>query len=568
MSGSDRTPWKTATVLDQSFLDACSDNLMCALEMICEIELPGGGKVYASDRNKYVGDRFYEALLNFPSIEQTIGEWLENEFEFSTVTLQLSNVDGRFNDYMPSGTAFSSWIGKTVVVKLGLRDVASTYRTIFAGKITDIGGIGRTTKTIVIISRDQNDVLNTQFPQTTFEKTTYPYLENSVEGLCVPFVLGNWTTQVQSICPIQAFVVNGMDPFVSQAHTNNVKCVISVNEQRAFNGGKLFLRRSGDLIQVAVGDLRNVAPDLRSFEIKQQSIPWMPGGLQYEFELGDEFFCASIGKLDAANLYENNAVSQAKKIIEYYLPGAVTFHSSWTTYADKNTPTQSAIYTIKSRVWIQQPQSIISYVKSLLQQVRLECFFNEANELEISPMHYEDWNSAPAFNIKNWDVERDSFKTAIDERTIFNRARATYNFEPIYEENASTTRFYKSTTSIAQLGKTISKEIVFPNLYVASQVEAQLQEILRLSIATPENVEFVATWRLLLQGLADFFALDVRIGASQFSDVPCRIRSIGFDPVGLKIVVKATSFQMFPFGVWNPGYTGIVGGQSATIVAE
>lgn len=170
MSGSDRTPWKTATVLDQSFLDSCADNLTCALEMICEIELPGGGKIYASDRNKYVGDRFYEALLNFPSIEQTIGEWLENEFEFSTVTLQLSNVDERFNDYLPSGSLFSSWIGKTVVVKLGLRDVASTYRTIFSGKITDIGGIGRTTKTIVIISRDQNDVLNTQFPQTTLDR--------------------------------------------------------------------------------------------------------------------------------------------------------------------------------------------------------------------------------------------------------------------------------------------------------------------------------------------------------------------------------------------------------------
>jgi len=45
--------------------------------MIVEIETPIG-TIYASDRNKYAGSTFYEALLNFPIIRRTVGEWLSN----------------------------------------------------------------------------------------------------------------------------------------------------------------------------------------------------------------------------------------------------------------------------------------------------------------------------------------------------------------------------------------------------------------------------------------------------------------------------------------------------------
>jgi len=46
------------------------------------------------------------------------------------------------------------------------------------------------------------------------------------------------------------------------------------------------------------------------------------------------------------------------------------------------------------------------------------------------------------------------------------------------------------------------------------------------------------------------------------------IREIGYDPSGMKMAMKLWIFQMTPFGSWNPGYSGIVGGQYATIVEE
>jgi hypothetical protein len=565
MSGTDREPWKTATSLTQSLLDECADNLSCGLEMICEISLPGGGTIYASDRNKYVGNRFYEALLKFPAIERTIGEWLSSETEFSTLTLDLSNVDGRFNSYLPSGANFGGWIGKQVLVKLGLRDVSATYRTLFKGKITDIGGFGRTTQTITIIARDDNDVLNTQFPQEALTTTDFPYLESDKDGTLIPFILGDWTTGLSVLASVPGLVVNGNDPDVYGGARNNVRCVISVNALSYFDSANVYLRRGTDLWVFDSGDILNVSSDKNYFEVDQAGTTLIEGS-PYSFETGDEFFVRVRGPLLSG--YRDNAVSQAKKILDTFAPGAVTYSSSWNTYRDKASPAQSAVVSIKSRVWIQEQQAILTYVKSLLQQVRIEAFFNESLEFELAAMHFEDFDDAPSFTTRNWDVEKGSFKTSVDERNVFNRAQGSFNFEPLASEETMQTKFWKSTDSIAQLGKTISKILVFPNLYIQSDVENQIVEILRLACSATENIDFIGTWRCLLQELGGFIAMNVVIGPSQFVEVPCRIRTIGYLSEGMKLSFKLTSFQMFPFKSWSPGYAGIVGGQSATIVQE
>jgi hypothetical protein len=71
-----------------------------------------------------------------------------------------------------------------------------------------------------------------------------------------------------------------------------------------------------------------------------------------------------------------------------------------------------------------------------------------------------------------------------------------------------------------------------------------------------------------LKDIGNWILLDVEIGSSTFSGVPCQIRDISYSPNGLKLPMRIWSFAMLPFGTWNPGYTGIVGGQSATIIAE
>jgi hypothetical protein len=78
----------------------------------------------------------------------------------------------------------------------------------------------------------------------------------------------------------------------------------------------------------------------------------------------------------------------------------------------------------------------------------------------------------------------------------------------------------------------------------------------------------VLTWRALLLDIGNFVKLNIDIGSINMENIPSMIREIGYDPNGFKLPVKIWSFQMLPFGSWNPGYNGITGGQSATIDEE
>ena len=195
MGTSNRRPWETATVLDQALLDECADNLEIKLEMAADIETPTGF-IRASDRNKYVGGTFYEALTKFPTIRRTIGEWLAPSIQFSPLRLGLSNVDGRFNNFLPSGADYDGWIGKEVDVRLGLDELAATYFSIYKGQVTDISGFDRDRQRITIITRDQFDKANQRFPNTTLQKSGFPDLEDGLVGTVVPYIYGDWTNIV------------------------------------------------------------------------------------------------------------------------------------------------------------------------------------------------------------------------------------------------------------------------------------------------------------------------------------------------------------------------------------
>lgn len=232
MSSKDRRPYLSSGTLDQSLLNFCADNLENRLEMICEIETPSGGVIYASDRNKYVGQKFYEALLVFPVIGRTVGEWLTPELQFSTLQLELSNVDGRFNQYLPGGANFGGWIGKDVTVKLGLAEQSSTYTTIFSGEITDVGGFKRSTKSITVIARDRYDKINVNFPNIAFSEAAYPQIETKYIGKIIPVIYGDWTVDNDPYpASVPATPTNSNSPFV---HFQDVDVLISNSSPAIF----------------------------------------------------------------------------------------------------------------------------------------------------------------------------------------------------------------------------------------------------------------------------------------------------------------------------------------------
>jgi hypothetical protein len=170
--------------------------------------------------------------------------------------------------------------------------------------------------------------------------------------------------------------------------------------------------------------------------------------------------------------------------------------------------------------------------------------------------------------IRNWDIIKDSFTPSLDTRNNFNRAQGAYDFHPIDNENARSTKIYKNDGSITQLGKKISKQISFPNLYIESDAEYQLIEILRLASAMIELIPCTFTWRSLLRDIGDFAKLNVEIGGAVFQDVPAMIREIGYDPKGISIPVLMWSFAMCPYPGYTPGYAGTKGGYNATIDIE
>jgi hypothetical protein len=649
MSGKDRRLYLTSTVLDQTVLDWCHDNLECKLEFVAEIQTPSG-TIYASDRNKYVGDRFYEALLVFPVINRTVGDWLAPELSFSTLTLELSNADGRFNDIMPSGSNYGSWVGKSIVVKLGLAEVASSYKTVYSGTITEVGGVKRSVKSITLISRDRYDKLAAAFPTDAITRTEFPKVQDDVAGKLKPVIYGDYTVAVApNPAIVPSYITNGRDPFVtfkdidtditiatslftssnhgfdegdpvqlktsgalptgllvattyyiknaatntfrlstvafgaaiglsgaqSGSHTvwaspgsprEDITLLTAGNDLVSFDASNVWMRRAEAYYRVSAADVTTIGAGNRTFQVKQNSLLWFDGAV-YLYESGDLFFVRVKGKTLSG--YDDNLVAQAKDILKTY-GGLVDgdFDANWATYRDKASPTQSNIAGIKSRVWIAEAQQAITYALSMMEQVRLEAFISRDQLLKVNSLHFEDFQAAPSFQVKNWDVVKDSFTPQIDEINNFNRAQGTYDLHPDTNENSTNTPIFKNAASITQVGKAISKKVVFPNLYVEADVTGNLQEIIRLSSAMFETIAMTLTWRAMLLDVGDFVLVNVVIGSAVFEGVPVMIRTIGADAKGLTIPLKGWSFALCPFPGYVPGYAGTVGGYAATIVQE
>jgi len=565
----DRKPYLTSTVLDQDFLDQSQDNLENKLEMIADIETPSGF-IRASDRNKYVGGTFYEALMKFPVITRTIGDWLSPTIEFSNLTLIVSNVDGRFNNLLPEGADFDGWIGKDVDVSLGLREVSSTYRAIYKGKVTDVGGFQRDRKSITVISRDEFDQVNQTFPTTALLVSDFPDLDDQLANTTLPVIYGDWETDATTLSPIGASVpaypVNGKNANVI-AGTTDVRCYISQFDNSSLDDANVYLVRSGASYKFASSDITIVSGN-RVIDIKQSTIT-LEDGNSWVYKNGDTFFVRVKGK-DLGS-YSDNIVWQARDILITH-GGLVSgdFNANWATFRDKSSPSNSAISTFKSRVWVQDDQGCVEYTLSMLEQVRLEYFVDNDRKFKMNSLHFDEM---PALNdidftIKNWDIAEGSFQPKLDDRNVWNRARADYNFDPALNGESRQTAIFKNQAAITQAGKAISKTVVFPNLYVESTVELQIKEMLKLASAYTEFINCDLTWRSVLRDLGDFVKFDIDFSSTKYTNVPGMIRKIGYDPNGIKIPVEIWSFQMTPYDNYNPGYDGTVGGFNATITKE
>lgn len=571
MGSSDRKPYLTATVLDQALLDAMADNLDFGLEMVCEISSPAGGFIYVSDGNRYVGSTFYTARTAFPVIKRSIGEWLAPDIEFSRLTVQINNVDGAFENVMPGGADYNGWIGQTVQVRVGLRDVGATYKNVYKGRVTEVGGFQRARGRFTLVSRDELDRINRSFPTLALSAAAFPDLADDMVGFIVPVIYGDWTVHlVEGGASIPAYPVNSKSATVI-AGTTNVQLIVSTSVNSFFDSTKVYLKRQETFYPFDVADVVNVNANKNQFQIRQSGSggTTLIEGAAYTFASGDNFFVTVKG-IDLG-AHDDNAVAQARDILTTYglaTPG--DFDANWDTYRDKAAPAQSAISLIKSRAWVQEPENAVTYALSLLEQVRLEMFIDRDLMLRLSSLHFEDFVAAPSYTIRQWDVKiDDGVVPQLDERNTWNRVRGDYNFDPAINGESRSTSVYRNAASITQVGKAISKKLVFPNLYIATDVANQTKEMLKLASSSAEQIDLVVTPRASLLDIGDTVALNFStMGGLVFENVPALIREIGVDPSGKKIPMRVWSWQMVPFPGWAPGYSGITGGSTATITEE
>lgn len=574
MSSRDRRPYLSAAALNQLLLDNSADNLVQKLEMIADVETPTG-TIHVSDRAKYVDGTFYEPRVTFPEINRTIGDWLSNELEFSSLDLTINNTDQKFSDILQGGANYGGFIGRRITVKIGLAEIGSTYSTLFSGVVTDVAGFGRDVSSFTLTARNDFERVNVAIPQQFFTSVDFPDIEDDKIGLGAPVIYGDWTTLIRPEAPeVPAFPINGNDPLVNESLGNpsagdtKLKLVISSTPIKSLDTASVTLQRGTDFFVFDSADI-SIIPltDNTAFEITQKNL--MIDGQPWVYTTGDEFFVKCVGVDLGA--FTDNIVSQSRDMLIRFggLVGG-DFDANWNTFESKNAPAESAINLIKSRVWIQESTELFKYVASMLEQVRLEPFVNRANKFDLSSLHFDDFQTkfaAAGFTVKNWDVVRGTFQPKIDERNNWNRARADFAYNPAKGQNRLGTPVFRNDDAVNQAGKPISKLVVFPNLYVDSDVVNQLKEMLKLASSYSEMVTAGLTSRSILRELGEFVKLDVKIGSIVMDEIPAMIRSIKYSPTGLELPMTFWSFQMVNF----PGYvgpTGTVGGYDATITQE
>jgi hypothetical protein len=155
-----------------------------------------------SSRNVYVEDedgspRFYEArVARPPSINLTLGEWLNPTFEIGDVTLKINNRDGYFNQFLPQGENYESWTGTEVIIRVGFGEKFENYFEIFKGFVSSKKGVESTDEEISIKCYDKFDEDEIPIPAEVFDEATYPFVQDDMKGKPIPYLYGDWETEL------------------------------------------------------------------------------------------------------------------------------------------------------------------------------------------------------------------------------------------------------------------------------------------------------------------------------------------------------------------------------------
>lgn len=564
--------YKLATSLDQTTLDETFRGGESDIHTIGILTKTVGINTYTlrfSDRSKYVGDDFYQGRAKFPEIKRTVGELISPSIQFSEMEVQLNNVDGFYNNYLSSGADYFSFIGARLLIKVGLRETESTYFTMFDGLVPDEDGFSIDRQIITIRARDKADGLNKATGLPYINSNDYPTAPKESYGKIIPMVVGDWTIGYNIIANAGTISItyagNNYD-IITDAPGNFYGGIIGYpvgGEFFVFSIGNYtpdtilncHIKRGNNLIQCNFDPTPQDAAGYWVVEILSLKVS-SGGTIPYEFQDGD------VATIQVGIPYDtvptkqySNPIRLAKEILKT-LGDKVDDDfdaSSWNAMETKSTPPQSALASIKARIWIgEDNDKILEEALQLLEQVRVELYFDSALKIALRSIHPEDFYSHGDFRLEQIYVDEESLKVTSDTRNFFNSALGNYAYTPIIGKTQLQTKTRKNQNSIDKSGKVVSKAIDLPALYIESDVLNQVDEFIKFYSCGQEYVEAKVAWTAMLLDLTEIVKVFYNIGSVTYDNTPMKIRDITFTPDNGCFNFKFLSFANFPYSGYTP----------------
>lgn len=620
MATTDRKRYEESSItFDEDFLEDVYAALENKIEIGFDIEVTDSITLHVSDRNKYVGSTFYRSLAVLPKLKRTIGQWLNPNVEFDAITLPVNNSDGRFNKYLPGGSSFSNITGRPITAMIGIAEDVSTYKNIWKGKTNEEVNIERTQNTIEFKARDSYSFFENEILKDIAAEDVFSNITDNYANKLIPLVYGDWETTnigTESIpVDIPVIILNG------NAGSGDWLCTISIEPLTSI--GDVYYQRGDTVTQIPNIDITKIASE-GDFTIARSAYTYEAGDLLWCSCTGKELGTAgadtsnplAIAKDILAGMITDQATADAdssgashlntvdpiftddmvgKKVFnrtDSTQGSIVTFVSSTRVILDVDTSTwdddtievnsgididdfastwDTEIATVRgnkhARIIIEDNRTKrFTLASSILEQFRYEIYVNSDFEVDLFPLQL-DRLAAGSRKIKQHHIKRNSFKPRRQDKIYFNAARAEYNFSPANEaKNKGFTPVFKQADAVAAYGKVDGRQISFPNLYIASEVEDELYEYLRLSsVSGSELLQLTLTWRHILIDIGEIVVLNYNESGNNYEDVPCIVRDIEIDPEGFEVTVKLWSLQMTKTSTYDPGHPGMTGGYNATI---
>lgn len=560
--------YKLASSLSQTMLDETLRGNETQIETIGILTKVVDGTTYTlrfSDRSKYVGDDYYEGRAQFPDIKRTVGELVSPTIQFSEMSVELNNVDGFYNEYLTTGANYFNFIGARLEIKVGVYDKIATFFTMFDGYVPDEDGYSIDREKITIRARDKAEKLNRATGLPVINSTDFPDAPDESLGKIIPMVLGRWSVgytidpDINSRGAISSRWSDFQYNVITDApknfyggivgyHVGGGFFVFSIGTYTPSTIQNCHIKRGKDLISV------NFVPtpqDAAGYWVVQVLSINVVGDYEipYTYTAGD-LAAISVDVPYSPNEY-SNPVRLAKEIL-ITLGGLSLINdfdnTSWSDLELKSSPAKSAIANIPARIWIgKEDDKILELVLGLLEQVRIEMYWNNDQKVALKSLHVEDFVGQYIANIEQAVIAENSFKIVSDQRNFFNIAAANYGWTPLLDKTQLQTQKRKNQNSIDKSGKQVIKIIDIPNLYVEGDVLNQLDEFIRFYSCGQQYVECQIAWTQLLRDLNEIIKLTYDVGSIDFLIIPMKIRDITFMPATGCLMFKMLSFSNFPY---------------------